>query len=175
MSPRRDPEIRASYLRQWKQDNPDKMTAYRQAEREKYAANPERQQNANRRWKAANNKRVRIRDKMRNHGADIESVMAAMWNEQDGRCYLCGKLLVRGPDTVIDHDHSCCPATKSCAYCRRGLACRKCNALIGSAGDDPELLQIIARNLKAAVEITRARIATKPQQLPLAEQPADIR
>jgi hypothetical protein len=165
--PQSDPDSQAAYLRQWKQQNPDKVAGYRRTEREKYAANPERQQEANRRWKAANPKRVRLRDKMRNHGADIETVIATMWTEQDGRCYLCERPLTPGRDTVIDHDHACCPRWKSCAYCRRGLAHRTCNALIGNAGDDPELLQVITSNLKTAAEITRARIATKPVQATL--------
>ena len=168
MSPHSDPEIRAAYMRQWKLDNPDKIAGYRQIERKKYAANPEPQQEANRRWKAANPKRVRLKDKMRNHGANIEAAIATMWTEQDGCCYLCERPLTPGRDTVIDHDHACCPQWKSCAYCRRGLAHRKCNALVGSAGDDPELLQVIVSNLKTAVEVTRARIATKPVQETLA-------
>jgi Recombination endonuclease VII len=167
MSPQRDPESQAAYLRQWKQDNPDKVAGYRRTERKKYAADPGPQQAANRRWKAANRERDRLYNKMLNHGRDIEAVIAAMWAAQDGRCYLCERPLTPGPDTVIDHDHTCCPRTKSCAYCRRGLACRKCNALVGSADDDPELLQVITSNLKTAVEATRARIATKPQQAAL--------
>jgi hypothetical protein len=61
---------------------------------------------------------------------------------QDNKCDSCG-----GPPTmtgggtlrlVVDHDHSCCPGTKSCGKCVRGLICAKCNFAAGYLDDDPE-------------------------------------
>jgi hypothetical protein len=74
----------------------------------------------------------------------------AMWEQQQGLCYLCEQPLPPGKGTVIDHDHSCCPKHKSCAKCRRGLACFQCNVAVGMAGDDPERLALIARNFELA-------------------------
>ena len=73
------------------------------------------------------------------HGPDVASVTAALWEQQRGKCYLCGIYLVPGAGSAValDHDHRCCPAQKSCKYCRRGLACDYCNTLIGLANDDP--------------------------------------
>jgi Recombination endonuclease VII len=94
-----------------------------------------------------------------------------MLDAQDGRCYLCGDELSYG-EAVIDHDHACCSPTPmkqslSCSYCRRGLACVRCNHVIGHAGDDPERLLRIAANLAAVLPIVQARIASKPLQLVL--------
>lgn len=75
----------------------------------------------------------------------------AMWKAQRGCCYLCGDPLPANRRHVhIDHDHSCCPPGKSCATCRRGLACHPCNTLIGHAQDDPARLRRIADRLEFA-------------------------
>ena len=41
---------------------------------------------------------------------------------------------------VIDHDHACCPGTRSCGKCVRGLLCNWCNRLLGMAFDNPAIL-----------------------------------
>lgn len=78
--------------------------------------------------------------------------MLALIAEQDGRCYLCREVfnLEQKMAVQIDHDHRCCPAGYSCAHCRRGLACRRCNMLIGKVLDDSDLLRLIAENLEKA-------------------------
>ena len=98
----------------------------------------------------------------------------AMLDAQGGGCYLCGDPLAYD-EAVIDHDHRCCsdvtksgrPRTTSCDYCRRGLACGRCNILIGMARDDAERLIRIARNLAAAMLARRTRMAGESQQLTL--------
>jgi hypothetical protein len=93
--------------------------------------------------------------------ADLTRMRAA----QQGLCYLCGDPLPDGRARVaVDHDHRCCPRKKSCEYCRRGLACNRCNLLIGWAKDDPQLLRLIADNLEAANAAAAQRIASKPSQ-----------
>jgi hypothetical protein len=101
------------------------------------------------------------------HGPDVASVTAALWEQQGGKCYLCGIYLVpdAGSSVVLDHDHRCCPKQKSCQYCRRGLACDYCNTLVGLADDDAALLRQIADNLEAAIADVTARLASKPRQL----------
>lgn len=89
---------------------------------------------------------------------------AALWKEQDGRCYLCGRPL--GPElmAVIEHDHRCCPPNRSCPDCRRGLACSPCNQIIGFAHDDADLLERIAANLRPAVAAVTARLAARDSE-----------
>lgn len=72
-----------------------------------------------------------------------------LWQSQNGCCYLCERELDL-QTYAIDHDHDCCPKTKSCEHCRRGITHRVCNVLIGLSGDDVEVLQRIVTNLRAA-------------------------
>jgi hypothetical protein len=65
------------------------------------------------------------------HGMHPEDWFA-MWKRQAGRCYLCDQALPEDRGKVhIDHDHSCCGKDRSCGRCRRGLAHRICNTLLG--------------------------------------------
>ena len=82
------------------------------------------------------------------HGMSLQE-WDAMWRAQDGRCCYCEQTLPAEPRQVhIDHDHRCCPPKRSCILCRRGLACQNCNFVVGNAGDDPDRLELIARNLR---------------------------
>lgn len=111
-----------------------------------------------------------VRLRMGRHGPRIEEWIAEALIEQDGRCYLCGDQLGPGrQDVAIDHDHTCCEAAFSCSACRRGLACQRCNRLIGMAFDDPALLRRIADALEVALSAAQSRIATKPLQPSLLE------
>jgi len=134
----------------------------------KYAADPERWRQKTRDWRAANPEKAKAfgrkhGDRTR-HGAGVDRDRARMWEAQGGRCYLCSDAL--DPEDVnIDHDHECCPRNRSCSYCRRGLACGRCNLIIGHAGDDPDLLELIASKLRPVLAATKARMAEKPQQM----------
>lgn len=94
-----------------------------------------------------------------------------MWDEQHGRCCYCQRPLPEDKFHVhIDHDHSCtCGPKKTCPECRRGLACRDCNTVVGFADDDPDRLDVIVANLRRLKAGTRQRIAGKPvqEELPL--------
>jgi len=117
-----------------------------------------------RRYRRKNGEALNLRRAEREHGSDYTQVFAAMWDGQGGRCYLCGQEMIRSKANV-DHDHACCPPRRSCSACRRGLACHRCNALIGQVKDDPELLRRIAGNLESRTPAARLRIAAKPVQL----------
>lgn len=76
----------------------------------------------------------------------------ALYLRQDGRCYLCDDPL--HPDLAaadVDHDHACCPASRSCGRCVRGIACSDCNRLIGFGHDNPARIRRAADNLEAAM------------------------
>jgi hypothetical protein len=69
----------------------------------------------------------------------------AMLAAQGGVCAICGKperYKARGSTRrlAVDHDHACCPGTRSCGRCIRGLLCNFCNRLLGMAEDDPTVL-----------------------------------
>jgi hypothetical protein len=177
--------------------NRDRINAQRRARRaadpanpreavRRYLADPEARRKHNeraRQWRLANPARVREANRRLgatretrtvNHGNSWRGAYAKFWNAQGGRCYLCGTELSedkmpngRGRLTVIDHDHSCCPKHRSCEICRRGLACNRCNKLIGAAEDNPELLRRIADNLEVANALVRRRMAMQAAQLAL--------
>ena len=58
---------------------------------------------------------------------------SAILAEQDNRCPICGTVkpskLMR--DWPIDHDHVCCPKSRSCGKCVRGVLCTRCNIELG--------------------------------------------
>jgi len=68
----------------------------------------------------------------------------SMLEAQGGTCAVCDRypedVPGRSKRLVIDHDHKCCPGSKACGKCVRGLLCGPCNQMLGLAGDDPELL-----------------------------------
>jgi hypothetical protein len=63
-------------------------------------------------------------------------------DEQGGKCRnpACGVFHTEDRYLNVDHDHACCPGSKSCGQCVRGLLCMACNSAAGFVGDDPELL-----------------------------------
>ena len=48
----------------------------------------------------------------------------------------------------VDHDHACCPGTRSCGKCVRGLLCPRCNRALGLFRDSPTLLERAAHYLR---------------------------
>ncbi len=107
------------------------------------------------------------------HGTEWDALFDKFWEAQDGQCYLCGDPLDREAYRAIhlDHDHRCCPLGKSCERCRRGLACKECNLLIGHANDDPARLRRIAGNLdKAIQEVTQRMQQPRQRRQPLTHE-----
>jgi hypothetical protein len=72
------------------------------------------------------------------YGLTLERYKAMLMAQQN-RCKACGDDFAERP--CVDHDHKCCPGTKSCGKCIRALLCCRCNLLLGNAGDDVQLLQ----------------------------------
>lgn len=163
----------AEKIKAWQRDyraaNVDKMNAQARARR---AANPEHEHEVRRAWRLANAEKLAEQNRIRNARRDraksrassmlrIHGITIAEWDEiwaaQAGKCYLCGDLLSAQPrQTVVEHDHDCCGPKKSCPACRRGLACARCNKIIGFARDNTALLRLVADNLdKATLQASR--------------------
>lgn len=152
----------AAYWRQYNEANRERR---REVTRKWHAANRDKINEGNRRRYRLNPQRGSAAAEARRHGRDIAQALMAMWQAQGGRCYLCEEPLPAERRKVhVDHAHTCCGPKRSCGFCRRGLACDRCNNLIGRAGDDPELLRRIAGNLERILQPVRDRIAQKPVQ-----------
>lgn len=92
--------------------------------------NPERYKQIVKKWKSENKDRVKELDKKSHLWNTYKLTIndfEKMYKSQDGKCAICknsGKLWV-------DHDHDCCPETRGCEKCVRGLLCPSCNTLVG--------------------------------------------
>ena len=154
-------QYRAAQRQRYAEDaaDPEKAAAKREASRQYYQANREQilQQVKTRRAERVDAARRST------HGTDDwDALFSSLWDAQQGMCYLCGDPLQRDVPRAIhlDHDHACCPLAKSCERCRRGLACKDCNRMIGIAKDDPDRLRRMADGLERA----KADVALRMQQ-----------
>jgi hypothetical protein len=157
----KDPAQKQAWMAQYREHNRERINAQHRAWR---ARNREKV----REWRERDREKQRVWQTRRVHGMEPED-WAALWDAQDGLCYLCGADLAEAKTVDIDHDHSCCPPSRSCKICRRGLACHGCNIAIGNAGDDPVRLRRMADALEAAKRKVTARMADREtvMQLPL--------
>ena len=175
-----DPEYRARVDAETARYRAKNRAAIRERNRERYAADPETARARGREYARAhprtaprpNPERDRANSLRRRHGMDAAD-WARAWAEQDGLCYLCGDALTPGVPNgtaglpVLDHIHDHCGPKRSCAACRRGIACSACNLLIGWARDDPARLLRVAERLTVANAAARERIAALPAELTL--------
>jgi hypothetical protein len=76
--------------------------------------------------------RSRIRGQLANHQLDTYWAMRLLRAET---CDVCGHPFARTRnlrlDCVVDHDHACCPGSRSCGRCIRGIIHHACNAMLG--------------------------------------------
>ncbi|SFB69714.1 Recombination endonuclease VII [Nocardioides terrae] len=72
----------------------------------------------------------------------LETILSA----RDGMCWICGE----SPGTHIDHDHACCPGTRSCGACVRGVLCQPCNLGLGFFRDRTDVLLRAVDYLRSA-------------------------
>lgn len=166
-----DPDRTREDARIYRERNRERINA---AARARYRRDPQARRamlDSNRAWAQANQERVRGRNLQRKlagikYGKDRrrDEVSAALWHEQGGCCYLCGDPVAL-EDAHLEHDHRCCPKGSFCQYCIRGLSCPGCNYAVGHAYDNPDRLELIARNLRAKLAEVDQRIAAKPEQL----------
>ena len=161
-TPERQREYQREYQRAWRARNPEKT---RQIQRKHREQNRDKLNAQKRARRAADPVKAREQDRAdrakrpwRQHKQFSDGDYAAMWQAQEGRCYLCGEQL--DPKSVkVDHDYSCCPRNASCPICRRGLVHHLCNIMIGQAGEDPARLRRIADALDAAQQMVAQRKA----------------
>ena len=66
-------------------------------------------------------------------------VYQKMLKKSRGVCPICNikfDTTKRSTTPCVDHDHACCPGTKTCGKCLRGLICFKCNMGLGFFEDN---------------------------------------
>lgn len=175
--PHKDPEVGRAYQREYyhlhKEETGDARRARDAQNKRQLRARKGEQINAQRRANYNTNpelreriiQRVSLSQMWRRHRLKPEAIMA-IYEEQDGRCYLCGDAMAIDA-AFVEHDHSCCASNSSCPICRRGLAHHRCNIAIGFAGDDPARLRRMADALEAAQLAVDHRKADADQQLTL--------
>ena len=94
----------------------------------------------NKDWREVNSehtKAKRLQRKLQNYGV-VDGWYEQQFDEQDGKCAICGSETPRingGKYFAIDHDHACCPTSKVCGKCVRGLLCGVCNSRLGILED----------------------------------------
>lgn len=118
----------AEYVAKWYKDNPEKY-ALKVLQVSKYETN----------W--------------RRHRLTEEQYLSLM-NLYDGMCHSCKNT----PATNIDHDHSCCPKSRSCGRCVRGVLCHHCNTALGLIRDSIETLQNMIEYLQQPLIVQRTDI-----------------
>jgi hypothetical protein len=108
------------------------IDAAREAARAAYAANPERHR-AYRANYVRRNPEKAWEWFLRDHYKMTRDQYVALLAAQGGACAICGQ-----PETArknkrlsVDHDHRCCPTSRTCGACVRGLLCHHCNATLG--------------------------------------------
>lgn len=76
------------------------------------------------------------RRNMRLYGITTEQ-RDAMFEAQGRACAICKTTT---GTWAVDHDHACCPGSKTCGKCIRGILCHNCNRALGMVGDSVETL-----------------------------------
>jgi hypothetical protein len=69
----------------------------------------------------------------------VSLARALGWQSNGWKCDLCGDY-VAAKTGAVDHDHTCCPTSKSCGKCVRGYLHNRCNTGIGAFGDSKDWL-----------------------------------
>lgn len=77
---------------------------------------------------------------------DVEQIL----RQQNGCCAICRTNDPGGRygTWCVDHDRACCPTSKSCGNCVRGLLCHHCNWGLGQFSDNPQSLRRAAHYLE---------------------------
>lgn len=101
-------------------------------------------------WYKARANTIRNREREKDYSISTEDFFN-MLQKQDNKCLICKMDFAFGnvkTSPHVDHDHSCCPAGRSCGKCIRGLLCSNCNQGLGRFRDNPDLLNRAADYLR---------------------------
>jgi len=130
-------EAHSARARNYRKDNKEIISVRRKA---KYAANPEPERNRSRKYQNDNRKKVRAAKQRRNYGITQEQ-WDTLFTSQGNKCGNCPST---DPGTKkhwhTDHDHETGEV--------RGILCHHCNALLGYAKDDIDILLKAVEYLK---------------------------
>lgn len=91
-----------------------------------------------------------------------------MLGDQGGVCAVCGAEDpgCTGRSWAVDHDHSCCSGNRTCGKCNRGILCQPCNAALGMAKDNPDILRKLAEYLENYAEKSNYQPMPGPNSAP---------
>jgi hypothetical protein len=153
-----NPEKVMAIQRRYREKHPEKcLEASRRAEKNMTPERRERRKAKKKisqaKWYEANRERLvkemrihykehpeqYLRSRLKSYGITEEQV-AMLREEQAGLCAICGRALLPGKGTNIDHDHA--------NGMVRGLLCRECNLGLGHFFDKPALLYAAGDYLK---------------------------
>jgi recombination endonuclease VII len=93
-----------------------------------------------RRCRICRQEQIKRYDKKARYGLTPEDFIRILL-EQDGKCAICSREFSKALTYSVDHDHACCPGEFTCGKCVRALICRRCNTMIGLAGDSISILE----------------------------------
>lgn len=116
--------------------------------RKRYSESAAGQQEYARNWYRQYAQRSRDNYLKRHYAMSLDQYNEIL-QRQGGTCIICFQTCKTGRSLSTDHDHACCPGSKSCGKCIRGLLCRGCNLAIGYMEDDPDRLRAAADYLEA--------------------------
>jgi hypothetical protein len=108
-----------------------------QKSQRRYEKHHEAEVQRNKDYHQNNREKINLRYRNHRHGITQDWLDKKML-EQEGKCAICRKPFEKTPH--IDHNHKCCPPSKSCEKCRRGLLCDDCNLGLGRFKDDIHIL-----------------------------------
>lgn len=113
----------------WAKNNPERK---KETHNKWYQENKETINEEKRAWRKNNYNKARKKERSTelrvryNISLDLFDEMV---DRQEGKCAICGR--VPKGTMAIDHDHNCCPESRSCGQCIRGLLCSSCNGKLG--------------------------------------------
>ena len=88
-------------------------------------------------------------------------------SKQNQRCGICERELSDfKKKPCVDHDHRCCPSSRSCGKCVRGLLCVTCNFRLGAHIENmPQQLTVAEKRYlrRYGASVTKNFIETMPQ------------
>lgn len=88
-----------------------------------------------------------MQERDRRYGLPVGTIQSTL-DAQGYRCAICSDKIDNSAQ--VDHDHECCPKgiSSACGNCVRGVLCKPCNMLLGSARDSVKTLLAAAAYLE---------------------------